>query len=285
MYIIKKENVTTYVEYSSPFNGLSVVEFGKEKKTYRNDIPTHRNNFIVHFVTKGKGIFNCDDKTYYLGEGDAFVITPSNLVSYYPSSDEGWSYCWINLSGIDCVTYFQKSGLLDNAVFAYSYEDIVELQALLDELDELDLSTINQDTFSLKVTGMCINVLERISSKLNEVKNSNDIIKNESILENAIEYINSKFTDNITISGLCKDINVSRAYFTTLFTKKMNQSPGQYLISKRIQYACEILLEVKSLKISKVAEMCGFQSTAQFCKCFKKAVLMSPTEYREGNGL
>lgn len=285
MYIIKKENVTTYVEYSSPFSGLSVVEFGKEKKINRNETPTHRNNFIVHFVTEGKGIFNCDDKTYYLSEGDAFVITPSNLVSYYPSSDEGWSYCWINLSGIDCNAYFQKSGLLDKTVFNYNDEDIKELLLMLDELDTLDVSTINQDTYSLKVLGMAINVLERISSKLKVVKNASDVIKNESILENAIEYINSKFTDNITISGMCKDINVSRAYFTTIFTKKMNQSPGQYLISKRIQYACEILLEVRSLKISKVAEMCGFQSTAQFCKCFKKAVTLSPTEYREGNGL
>ena len=285
MYIIKKENVTTYVEYSSPFNGLSVVEFGKEKKIVKNETPTHRNNFIVHFVTKGKGIFNCDDKTYYLSEGDAFVITPSNLVSYFPSSDDGWSYCWINLSGIDCVTFFQKSGLLNKTVFTYENDDIKELLVMLDEIDNLDLSLINQDTYSLKVLGMAINVLERISLKLKKAKNSNEVIKNESILENAIEYINSKFTDNISISGMCKDINVSRAYFTTLFTKKMNQSPGQYLISKRIQYACEILLEVKSLKISKVAEMCGFQSTAQFCKCFKKAVMLSPKEYREGNGL
>lgn len=283
MYIIKKENVTTYVEYSSPFNGLSVVEFGRENKKDRNDTPTHRNNFIVHFVTKGKGIFNCDDRTYYLSEGDAFVITPSNLVSYYPSNDDGWSYCWINLSGIDCVTYFQKSGLLDKAVFSYENEDIKELLLMLDELDTLNVSTINQDTYALKVIGMGINVLEHISSKLKEVKKSSEVIKNESILENAIAYINSRYTDNITISGMCKDINVSRAYFTTLFTKKMNQSPGQYLISKRIQYACEILLEVKSLKIGKVAEMCGFQSTAQFCKCFKKAVMLSPKEYREGN--
>lgn len=285
MYIIKKENVTTYVEYSSPFNGLSVVEFGKEKSVHINEALKHRNNFIIHFVIGGNGIFVSDGKTFHLGKGDAFVITPSNLVSYYPSSEDGWSYCWINLSGIDCVTLFQKSGLLNKPTFQYENEDIKELLSMLNEIETLDLATINQDTYSLKVLGMCFKLFERISSKLKVVKISDDIIKNDPILETAVEYLNSNFTSNISISGMCKEINISRTYFTSLFTKKMNQSPGQYLISKRIQYACEILLGIKSLKINKVAEMCGFQSTAQFCKCFKKAVTISPKEYRDKNGL
>lgn len=283
MYIIKKDNIRTYCEYSSSNSGLSVVEVGEEILARGMEIPAHRDNFIVHFVTKGKGIFNCDNKEYFLKEGDAFVITPSNLVSYYTSSDDGWSYCWINLTGLDCNGIFEKCGLIDNVVFKYDKENIAELLSLIEELDDIDLNTINQDAFSLRVLGVCINLLHTLCLKLNPNQEVGHIEKNESILDRAIDYINFNFRNNITISKLCKDINVSRVYFTTLFTRSMRQSPGHYLTARRIHNACEILLAYKDLKISKVAVMSGFQSTAQFCKCFKKNTGMSPTEYKKVN--
>lgn len=283
MYIIRKENLKTYLEYSSSQNSLILAEFGEEISASGIKNPIHRDNFIIHFVTKGKGIFNCDDKTYLLKEGDAFVIAPSNLISYYSSGDEGWSYCWINMSGLNCNSVFEKCGLIEHKVFSYSKDDIKELLDMLDELDTLDVDSTNKDAYSLKALSMGISILSKLCNKLNPTKTENKNQNNESIMEKALDYINHNITENITVSSLCKEINVSRVYFTTLFTKKMKQSPYHYITARKIHIACEVLLAYTDLKISRVATMSGFQSTAQFCKCFKKNVGISPTEYKERN--
>ena len=286
MHIIKKNNVITFIEYSKSFNGFYVTEFGREFVTRIKQTPEHRNNFIIHFVINGKGVFNCDKKTFFLKSGDAFIITPMDLVSYYPSSSEdGWEYCWLNLSGMDCNTIFENCGLTQKKVFRFQSSDIKELIKMLEELDTIDLNCINQDAYSMKVMSMCYHTFANICERLKPMKTVDKVEKNESIIEKAIDYMNSKLSDNITISKLCKEINVSRSYFTTIFTNNMKQSPGSYLNTRRIHYACEILLTYKNLKISKVAEMSGFQSTAQFCKCFKKNVGITPAQYKENNGI
>ena len=55
---------------------------------YENCEPGHsygpllRNGYMVHYILSGKGVYQCRGRTFHLGEGEAFLICPGELIYY-----------------------------------------------------------------------------------------------------------------------------------------------------------------------------------------------------------
>ena len=61
--------------------------------------PSVRDNFVLHFITKGKGVFHINKNEIHLEAGDLFLL-PKNMVTYYQAdAEDPWSYYWIGISG------------------------------------------------------------------------------------------------------------------------------------------------------------------------------------------
>nr|WP_242851186.1 AraC family transcriptional regulator [Clostridium novyi] len=73
---------------------------------------------------------------------------------------------------------------------------------------------------------------------------------------------------------------MSSSYLSTKFKKKVGISFTEYLVTFRINKACEILLN-KSIPIKTVANMVAYDDYSQFSKIFKKYTGKTPKEYRE----
>lgn len=281
MHIIHNKNVLTYIEYSPSFKGFNVIEFGEETtdRCSQPGVLTYRNNYILHFVLDGKGIFCRDRKTYELSAGKAFVITPHNLIRYASAQPGNWTYCWIAFSGSDCDKLFLQCGLSDEtAVFDFTDEDIAPLRVLLDRIR--NDPPANTSAFEMEVNAMSYNVLSKCAAKLcrGETRDGN---LSSSIVDTAIAYMQENLFKPINISTLCKELNVSRTYFSTLFESVLRQTPYRYLQNIRIQRASELLLNDRNLRIYEIAEAVGFSSVAQFCKVFHKLTGSSPSAFRE----
>lgn len=283
MHIIKRKDILTYIDYLPVYIGLNIVEFGKEKNSSENFTGTlrYRDKYIIHFVLDGHGEFFCDNKTYQLSKGQAFVITPENLVRYEPSKDSYWTYCWLAFSGADCNTVFNRCGLNNSRVFDFDEEMISPLIKMIAYLR--NETPANDITFSFSVGAMANEVLKNCALALNpETVGSKS--QNSNIVEQAISYMRENFNRPINISVVCKNLHVSRGYFSTLFASTVKQSPYRFLQMLRLQRAAELLLINPNLRVYEIAETVGFSSTAQFCKAFQKTNKMSPSEYREKYG-
>ena len=280
MHIIKKKDQLTYIEYLPVYRGVNIVEFGKETNTNESFTGSlcYRCNHIIHFVLDGHGEFYCDNKTYQLSAGQAFVITPKNLIRYAPAENDSWTYCWLAFSGADCDILFKQCGCGHSPVFEF---DKAMIEPLLKMLDTLQTETpSNEIAFSFSVAAMAYEVLKNCALTLNPevVKSKN---QNSNIVEKSISYMQENFHKPINVSILCKDLHISRGYFSTLFESVVKQSPYQFLQTLRLQRSTELLLSNQNLRIYEIAEIVGFSSTAQFCKAFQKVNHMSPSEYRE----
>ena len=283
MHIIKRESALIYIEYVPTYIGLNVKEFGKETNSSENFKGTlrYRNNHIIHFVLDGHGEFYCNNKTYQLSAGQAFVITPKNLVRYEPAKNASWTYCWLAFSGADCDTLFKRCGFNNSYVFNFKNEMISPLLEMIASLK--DRTPTNETAFSLSVSNMANEVLKNCALAL-----SPETVKSKSqtsnIVEQAISYMNENYNKPINISILCNNLHVSRGYFSTLFASVVKQSPYHFLQTLRLQRASELLLINQNLRVYEIAEIVGFSSTAQFCKAFLRENKMSPSEYREKYG-
>ena len=65
-----------------------------------------------------------------------------------------------------------------------------------------------------------------------------------------------------------------------LFKQEMKVTLKQYLSSYRLERA-KRLLEQDYMKITEIAEKCGYANANYFAKVFRDSVGMTPVEYRE----
>ena len=68
--------------------------------------------------------------------------------------------------------------------------------------------------------------------------------------------------------------------FSTLFSHELGVTFIEYLISKRMERACELLMTT-DLKSFEVAFQSGYNDPHYFSATFKKSMGMSPREYRQ----
>ncbi len=95
-----------------------------------------------------------------------------------------------------------------------------------------------------------------------------------------MEYISENFSHNITSADVAREFFYTQSHFCRSFVNKFGTTFSEFLNIYRISKAKE-MLEHSNVKISDVAEDCGFGSLNYFSKCFKKQVGMTPSEYQK----
>lgn len=253
MYIIHNEKVLTYIDYQPVYKGLNVTEFGEET----NDCDSHnsalcyRHNHIVHFVLEGTGCFYRDGKTFSLSKGKAFVITPENLIRYEAEKGKSWTYCWISFSGtrlrhpLRTMRLYGRNGGFRFRGRGHCAFEKISFRPARGGRDK-------RAVFALSVGAMCFEVLRNCAAKLRSGE-PKDQGMSSSIIDTAVAYMQANLHKPMNVSQLCRELGISRTYFSTLFESTLKQPPYQYLQNLRIQRASELLLSDKNLHVYEVA--------------------------------
>ena len=91
-----------------------------------------------------------------------------------------------------------------------------------------------------------------------------------------LEYIEENYQKQITIKNLADLCYMSPNYFVTYFTKKMEQSPYQYI--KNYRFGQAIAMLQSGIPVGKVAEAVGYENISSFSGAFKKKYGCYPSE-------
>ncbi|MPS64821.1 MAG: AraC family transcriptional regulator [Chryseobacterium sp.] len=81
------------------------------------------------------------------------------------------------------------------------------------------------------------------------------------------------------IEELAQKTNLSISSFKREFKKLYDDSPANYIRSKRLERAAELLIATRE-RITDIAFDCGFNDLANFTKSFHERYQQSPTNYR-----
>lgn len=104
----------------------------------------------------------------------------------------------------------------------------------------------------------------------------------DTFINAAIEFINENLKEPLSISVLCKNLNVSANYLYNAFHENLNCTVNDYITSQRIKRAEKLLIET-NLPICSVAEEVGISNYTYFFRLFKKINGSSPNEYRKAS--
>ena len=221
--------------------------------------PATRPYYLIHLIINGRGTIERNGIVTKLKSGDAFIIRPGEVTTYVADKSEPWEYCWISFYGSYSHEIMAQTTDQDNV--RYKKSGYVALKSVLDDG--------KMDT---------INSLKTLFSVLDAIKTEQEVMY-EDFVELAVKHIDSNYFKDFNVTMLSDMLGISRAHFTTSFTKRIGQTPYNYLLSIRINHAKEYLSKTK-MSVTEVAYSVGFSSLERFSEMFKQVTGLSPLSYR-----
>lgn len=241
------------------------VQYGRQQCRPDYDFgPCVRNNYIIHYVYSGRGIFRVDGCEYEVGSGQMFLIKPNQLAYYKADSDEPWLYRWIEFNGsmaervlavFDLPVLDDNEELLGNAI-----KDIVEG------------GSVPFEFLMQKLWGF----IAALSHSFVEAPKA----YSEEYVKKAVAFIKNNVHKKVTVYDIAENIGIDRSYLSRLFRKYQNISPQQYIINVKMNAAAQYLKNT-DISIAEAANSVGYYDYHVFNKIFKNHFGLSPSAWRK----
>ena len=102
---------------------------------------------------------------------------------------------------------------------------------------------------------------------------------NQTRLQIMMQYIQEHYQENLRLEDISAAVHIGRSLTLQVFQQGIHQSPVSYLIDFRLKQAAKLLTFTEKT-VARIAEETGFESSAYFCRKFKKLYGMTPKDYR-----
>jgi AraC-like DNA-binding protein len=105
------------------------------------------------------------------------------------------------------------------------------------------------------------------------------VLRADSPLAPALRRIDEDPTRPLRVAALARLCGYAEAHFARLFRRELGQSPGQYVLERRVALAAQRLV-MSDEDIEGIAEACGFPDRFYFTRVFTRRMGMPPATYR-----
>ena len=176
-------------------------------------------------------------------------------------------------SGLELLELLRKKELQTKVILISGYAEFEYAQsAIRNGAYDYLLKPIDQEKLQI--------VLERILGDGAGILENEQELVAPSTIRKIMDEIKEHYTENITLTGLAEKYAISVSYLSELLKEHLQLSFSEYISSKRIQKAKELLAD-ESLSIEQIAEQTGYNDYFYFTKVFKKNTGISPSKYRK----
>ena len=248
--------------------------------------------FEITLITEGWGIYTVGDKRYTIEPNEIFVFASNEQHCVTEVGENGlkminlhfeprylWGRSFDSLSGVNTNFCFQHSPDFKNCISSERTRQIKELfSAITQEFAE------RKSEYALKIKSL-LNMIIITLIRDFEYQDSAYIASKDKnrLICKAAEYIDVHFQENLTLDSLARLSGLTPNYFSSLFCKVSGIKLWDYINSRRIEAAAQLLKNENNLNIIDIAAQCGFNNTANFNKAFKKVMGTTPKEYRSNS--
>jgi len=246
----------------------------------QSDFKMHTHDYAeVCLFLRGKGIFHVEGTEYNVDEGDILLMRRAE--AHYIEIDSSMPYERFALhfresllSGID------RSGIL---MRPFTDRDSGQLNLYKKtEFDEQTYNTLvkklleNTEQKRLNIISNLIQLMLEIKplfDKQRSVKN----INSNSVVYRILNDINSNLYKQISLDELCEKHYISKSQLCRVFKKATGSTVWDYITSKRLLSAREML--GTGIAPKKVCKSCGFGDYSSFYRAYSKRFGESPKQH------
>lgn len=234
-------------------------------------------NFLIHYIESGSGVFITNGTRYTLEAGQGFIIREGAKVDYSANPDDPWTTYWVGLSGSDLDDVLSTTYLASEDILTFT-EDMGTVK-VMKEICAYAMTPDSKSYADFWYQGKVHELIYYINEDF-----SKTYLQEESgyryPAEVAHDYLIKNYMNNVSIQELADFIGISRSHLFRLFQEKYEVSPKKFLQNYRMSVAGN-LLQGSDLSVSEVAERVGYEDPFQFSKLFSKFHALSPTDFRQ----
>src|SRR5499427_571252 len=99
-------------------------------------------------------------------------------------------------------------------------------------------------------------------------------------LRAVIEYVDEHLDASLTLEHMAAIANLSAYHFARQFKIATGQPPHQYVISRRVERAQQLLQQDRALPLAEIAACVGFSDQSHFSHHFKRLIRVTPGRFR-----
>ena len=200
-------------------------------------------SFLCFIVLSGEGELSYEEQTYQLGQGDCVFIDCRKAYSH-STSDNLWSLQWCHFYAPSLPAVYEKYKERGGRP-VFHPADIKPFTTLLSWHPES--ATVSRKRMELAA-----------------VK----------------EYLDEHYTEKLTLDDLAEKFFINKFYLSKIFKESYGTTVNNYLISKRITRAKQ-LLRFTDMTVDEIGAAVGMADANYFSRMFRKVEGISPREYRK----
>lgn len=221
-----------------------------------------RERSAIAIKTEGSTLYeSCGN--HYKSDSTHAVILPKGSV-----------YSWVCKQKGECLMIEFDGDNVPETLTTTKMKNCAEIASVFAKLENLMI--FKKPAYKVK----CMQGVYEIIIKFCDAENSDySLVSKKKKIEKSVEYLENNCLDSsINIELLSNLSGISSVYFRKIFTKIYGISPLQYVNRIRIEKAKSMLIGDYG-SVTQIAELSGFSSVYHFCKSFKKATGLTPTEW------
>ena len=105
--------------------------------------------------------------------------------------------------------------------------------------------------------------------------------KNNLLIRKILDYIDARFTDEISLQDMAKELGYSYNYLSNFINRSLGCSFSEILNDCRINQAI-ICLRSTDMRVAEISGICGFGTIRSFNRAFRKSMGITPKEFLAG---
>lgn len=254
---------------------LTITALGVTRLTLDEFFDMERVDYCIFYILKGKSELEISGIKYKVQAKDYLIAPPKAKVNFTPNKGKV-ELLAITFNGYAVDMYMHRCGIEGkNPIFKDKDGDTIKKIML----DIEKRSKLKSNRYCKITSNMYRLFSEILDNKLNIRKNQMHDPPSFYFLK-ALEYIDKHYREDISSKSIAEFLGINQSYFAKIFIDKMDITPKQYIILKRLEKA-SMLLEKKDVSINFIAKYVNYTSNASFSRAFKQNAQMTPSMYRE----
>jgi len=250
----------------------------------------YHSNWEIDYVVGGEGENIFQDAVHAFEPGDIYIIKPYQMHNSYTTSEIELVCIQFNLESVIRSVFSDAdfNDIMDKNKF--NFADLIRAddpnytsiqQIIKDIISEWKERNIGWHSATrLLLARLFIELMRNFRTETSEPETAHG--SDNLGIRNALDYINTNYTKQIRLEQVAQKAIMQKNYFCTQFKKNIGCTYYTYLNNLRLKHACTLLLSTEQ-NIKKIALNSGFLDISTFNKAFKKALHMTPSEYRDLN--
>ena len=257
------------------FNDLQVLgKYNYNKSEDKLFSHVHEGMIEICYYDKGSQFFEVNNEQYLVRGGDVFIHFPGELHGSGGHPEEKGALYWmivkVRTLPVDSISFLckeiiekQKRHFQGTTVLKKKLEGIYAVEH---KAEALAIKKIRMQTM---VQSFMLSLLDCMEDNVRKTDYT-------ARLDKIFDYINRNITENIAITALASEANLSESRFKGLFKEITGFTPRDYIQRKKVELALERINADPEISFTKLAYELNFSSPQYFSTVMKKYTGKSP---------